>query len=223
MVCMKEFVTTREEIRTEYIVEKSKFIITVAPVQTEGEAQEFIKRVSKEFWDASHNCTAFVIGPNQEQQRSSDNGEPSGTAGKPILEVLKKREITNTAIVVTRYFGGIKLGAGGLIRAYSTSASLGLNASPLILHTPKKIIHVTIAYNDYGTIERWMKEKDFYGTTEFGSDVELSLYINPDQEEMVLEDLQNLTGGNVLYEVGEIIMTEVPYSVDGEVDLEGES
>lgn len=208
---MKEFITTREEIRTEYIVEKSKFIITVAPVKTEGEAQEFIKRISKEFWDANHNCSAYAIGPNQEQQRSSDNGEPSGTAGKPILEVLKKREITDTAIVVTRYFGGIKLGAGGLIRAYSTSASLGLDASPLLLHTPKQMVRATISYSDFGTVERWMKEKDIYGTTEFGSDVDVTLYIDPEEEGRIEEELQNLTNGAVLYEAGEVMMTEMPY------------
>lgn len=108
----QSYITIANEFRTEYSIEKSRFISTIAPVTTEAEAQTFIQRISKEFWDATHNCTAYAIGPRQEQQRSSDNGEPSGTAGKPMLEVLKKTGITNVAVVVTRYFGGIKLGAG---------------------------------------------------------------------------------------------------------------
>ena len=111
------YTTIADECRIEYIVDKSRFIATAAPCTTEEEVQAFFTRITKEFWDATHNCTAYALGPRQEQQRSSDNGEPSGTAGKPILEVLKKTGITDTAIVVTRYFGGIKLGAGGLIRA----------------------------------------------------------------------------------------------------------
>ena len=120
-----EFTSVAKEFRHEYVVEKSRFITTVYPCKTEEEAQTFISRINKEFWDARHNCTAYTLGPQQEQQRSSDNGEPSGTAGKPMLEVLKKTGITNVAVVVTRYFGGIKLGAGGLIRAYAGSVAEG--------------------------------------------------------------------------------------------------
>lgn len=130
-----EFISIANEFRHEYVVEKSRFITTVYPCSTEEEAQAFIGRINKEFWDARHNCTAFALGPKQEQQRSSDNGEPSGTAGKPMLEVLKKTGITNIAVVVTRYFGGIKLGAGGLIRAYSHSVAETLRLAPKELHT----------------------------------------------------------------------------------------
>mgnify|MGYP005837448643 CR=1 FL=1 len=118
-----EFTTVAKEFRHEYVVEKSRFITTICPCSTEEEAQAFIGRINKEFWDARHNCTAFALGPKQEQQRSSDNGEPSGTAGKPILNVLQKKDMTNVLCVVIRYFGGIKLGAGGLVRAYTKSAS----------------------------------------------------------------------------------------------------
>ena len=118
-----EFTSVAKEFRHEYVVEKSRFITTVCPCTTEEEAQAFINRINKEFWDARHNCTAFALGPKQEQQRSSDNGEPSGTAGKPILNVLQKKDMTNVLCVVIRYFGGIKLGAGGLVRAYTKSAS----------------------------------------------------------------------------------------------------
>ena len=134
-----EFTSVAKEFRHEYVVEKSRFITTICPCSTEEEAQAFIGRINKEFWDARHNCTAFALGPKQEQQRSSDNGEPSGTAGKPMLEVLKKTGITNVAVVVTRYFGGIKLGAGGLIRAYSHSVAETLRLSPKELHTQHEL------------------------------------------------------------------------------------
>ncbi len=113
--------TIVKDFRQEIVIEKSRFICTLKKVQDEAEAQEFIKAVKKEFWDATHNCSAYVI--DDLAQRSSDDGEPSGTAGLPMLEVLRKNKLTNTAAVVTRYFGGIKLGAGGLVRAYTNSVA----------------------------------------------------------------------------------------------------
>ena len=103
----------------EYVIKKSRFIATVCEVKSEDEAAAFIEEMKKKYWDARHNCSAYQVGPDGRFQRSSDDGEPAGTAGRPILEVLKKQGLTNTAIVVTRYFGGIKLGASGRIRAYS--------------------------------------------------------------------------------------------------------
>ena len=103
------------------MIEKSRFICSLKKVHSEAEAQEFIKAVKKEFWDATHNCSAYIV--DDMAQRSSDDGEPSGTAGIPMLEVLRKNGLTETAAVVTRYFGGIKLGAGGLVRAYSGSVA----------------------------------------------------------------------------------------------------
>ena len=111
--------TIQKDCRTEIVIEKSRFICTLKKVGSETEAQEFIKSIKKEFWDATHNCSAYII--NDMQQRSSDDGEPSGTAGVPMLEVLRKKSLTGVAAVVTRYFGGIKLGAGGLVRAYTNS------------------------------------------------------------------------------------------------------
>ena len=113
--------TIVKDFRQEIVIEKSRFICTLKKVQNEAEAQEFIKAIKKEFWDATHNCSAYII--DEMAQRSSDDGEPSGTAGLPMLEVLRKNKLTNTAAVVTRYFGGIKLGAGGLVRAYTNSVA----------------------------------------------------------------------------------------------------
>jgi len=119
--------TIVKDFRQEIVIEKSRFICTLKKVQNEAEAQEFIKAIKKEFWDATHNCSAYII--DEMAQRSSDDGEPSGTAGLPMLEVLRKNKLTNTAAVVTRYFGGIKLGAGGLVRAYTNSVAEAVRAT----------------------------------------------------------------------------------------------
>ncbi len=113
--------TIRRNYRKEIIINKSRFICTLQKVASEQEALDFIKATKKEFWDATHNCSAYIV--NELAQRSSDDGEPSGTAGIPMLEVLRKNQLEGTAAVVTRYFGGIKLGAGGLVRAYSGSVA----------------------------------------------------------------------------------------------------
>ena len=119
--------TSVKDFRHEIVIEKSRFICTLKKVQNEAEAQEFIKAIKKEFWDATHNCSAYIV--DEMAQRSSDDGEPSGTAGLPMLEVLRKNKLTNTAAVVTRYFGGIKLGAGGLVRAYTNSVAEAVKAT----------------------------------------------------------------------------------------------
>ena len=119
--------TIVKDFRQEIIIEKSRFICTLKKVHSEAEAQEFIKTIKKEFWDATHNCSAYIV--DEMAQRSSDDGEPSGTAGLPMLEVLRKNKLTNTAAVVTRYFGGIKLGAGGLVRAYTNSVAEAVKAT----------------------------------------------------------------------------------------------
>lgn len=119
--------TIVKDFRHEIVIEKSRFICTLKKVQNETEAQEFIKNTKKEFWDATHNCSAYVV--DELAQRSSDDGEPSGTAGIPMLEVLRKNYLVQTAAVVTRYFGGIKLGAGGLVRAYTNSVAEAVRAS----------------------------------------------------------------------------------------------
>lgn len=113
--------TIVKDYRKEIVIEKSRFICSLKKVNSEEEAQEFIKAVKKEFWDATHNCSAYLV--DDLSQRSSDDGEPAGTAGIPMLDVLRKNHLTGTVAVVTRYFGGIKLGAGGLVRAYSGSVA----------------------------------------------------------------------------------------------------
>lgn len=190
-----EFITIMEEFRNEYVVEKSRFITTLYPCSTEEEAQAFINRINKEFWDARHNCTAFALGPKQEKQRSSDNGEPSGTAGKPMLEVLKKTGITNVAVVVTRYFGGIKLGAGGLIRAYSHSVAEALRLAPKELHTTRIPLQVTIDYALYGAVERYVQDNDLHYESNFGEKVTLTILCQLDSLERIQKELQDMSHG----------------------------
>ena len=108
------------------MIEKSRFICTLKTVATEEESQDFIKETKKKYWDATHNCSAYIVGESGAAQRSNDDGEPSGTAGLPMLEVLRKNNLHNVAAVVTRYFGGIKLGAGGLVRAYTNSVAAAI-------------------------------------------------------------------------------------------------
>ena len=206
------YITIANEFRTEYIIEKSRFIATIAPVSTEEEAQAFIQRISKEFWDATHNCTAYAIGPRQEQQRSSDNGEPSGTAGKPMLEVLKKTTITNVAVVVTRYFGGIKLGAGGLIRAYSHSVAKAVQEGPKLLIAPRQIVSLTIDYSYFGSVERQLQTLGLPYQPSFTDTISLEIYVEPNFVSDLETTITNLTGGNLLWELQDIRMVELPYS-----------
>ena len=118
--------TIVRDCQHEIVIEKSRFICTLKKAATEEEAQDFIKETKKKYWDATHNCSAYIIGESVAAQRSNDDGEPSGTAGLPMLEVLRKNNLHNVAAVVTRYFGGIKLGAGGLVRAYTNSVATAI-------------------------------------------------------------------------------------------------
>ena len=190
-----EFTSVSKEFRHEYIVDKSRFITTISPCITEEEAQAFIGRINKEFWDATHNCTAYALGPKQEQQRSSDNGEPSGTAGKPMLEVLKKTGITNVAVVVTRYFGGIKLGASGLIRVYSHSVAETLRLAPKELHTTRTQLQATIDYSLYGAVERFVQDKKLHYEANFGEHVTVIILVPPTDVENIQKELQDMSHG----------------------------
>lgn len=159
---MSEWVSLYKGGSGEIEEKKSRFIANIAPVSSVEEANDFINAVKKKYWDAKHNCSAFVIGDCGENVRSSDDGEPSGTAGRPMLEVLTGQKITNVCVVVTRYFGGTLLGTGGLVRAYQKAVKEGLqNCS--ILKCEKGIIWaVKCEYNDFEKIRYNCSEKGFY-------------------------------------------------------------
>lgn len=137
----------------EVIEKKSRFIATVRPINSEEEAAAFINEMKKKYWDARHNCSAFVLGDVHEISRCSDDGEPAQTAGRPMLDVLLKEDIHNAAVVVTRYFGGTLLGTGGLVRAYQKAVQEGLAASVIIDRLPGRILTIGTDYTDFGKIQ----------------------------------------------------------------------
>ena len=150
---VEQYKTVYEGGTGEIVEKKSRFIANVRPVQTEDEALAFIEEMKKKYWDARHNCSAYILGERQEQMRCSDDGEPSQTAGKPMMDVLAGAELTNTAVVVTRYFGGTLLGTGGLVRAYSAAVQEGLKNSRIITKYWGTELLVGTDYNGIGKLQ----------------------------------------------------------------------
>lgn len=187
-------------------IQRSRFITHTAHAENEAQAQEFIRTLKKKYFDARHNCSAYVLGADGNLQKSSDDGEPGGTAGSPILEAIKKNELTDTVIVVTRYFGGIKLGAGGLIRAYSHSAVLGIEASTIVRTTLFDRVGVTIDYTLLGSIENLLRQKGIRTEdTVYAEKVQLILLLEKENGEDILAALTDLTAARCQIEpLGEI-------------------
>ncbi|SHK75255.1 uncharacterized protein, YigZ family [Selenomonas ruminantium] len=185
-----------DRVETLYEIQKSKFITHLRHVDTEEEAREFITAIKKRYFDARHNCSAYVLGEKADKQKSNDDGEPGGTAGNPILEAIKKNGLTNIVVVVTRYFGGIKLGAGGLIRAYSHAAALGIEAATILEMTPFSQLDVAVGYEHLATIEHYMRQNELRSLeADYGEGVTLHLLIAPSELEKVTEDITNMTAG----------------------------
>ena len=174
--------TVAKDIRTEQVISKSRFICSHKKVKTEEEAQEFIKAVKKEFWDATHNCSAYVI--DEQHQRSSDDGEPSGTAGMPMLGVLRKQELQQVAAVVTRYFGGVKLGAGGLVRAYSGAVAHAIDAAGLAQKVKMGLYVFSCAPGEAGRITNLLYQQQLFNLadTEYGTAVIFTLRMPGDRK-----------------------------------------
>ncbi|OAI88869.1 MULTISPECIES: YigZ family protein [unclassified Exiguobacterium] len=154
---LSNYYTVKENGFHEIIIQKSRFITYLARATTEEQAQAFISKLKKKHHDANHNCSAYVIGERNEIQKANDDGEPSGTAGVPMLEVLKKRDLRDTVVVVTRYFGGIKLGGGGLIRAYGSSVSEALNAVGVVERIEHTVVSVNVDYTWLGKLENELR------------------------------------------------------------------
>lgn len=175
---------------------KSRFIAHVRPVRSEEEASAFIAEIKKKYWDARHNCSAFIIGKNSEIMRSSDDGEPSGTAGKPILEVLLGEGLTDTAVVVTRYFGGTLLGTGGLIRAYTQAAQAGLAASVIIEKRAGIRLAINIDYTLEGKIRYFLSDNSLtLENSEYSDRVMLYTIVDKADADDYVKKLTELTGG----------------------------
>ena len=207
-LCDFKTVAGGEIFSAAYEVNKSKFLAHVSHVADENSARDFVQTVRKKFFDATHNCSAWILGERGDKQKSNDDGEPGGTAGNPILDAIKKNSLTNVAVVVTRYFGGIKLGAGGLIRAYSHTAALGIAAARIVQMTTFRKISLTIEYNFLATVENFLRQKKIRVDEKIFTDVaELRLLLLPAQVEKFLAELNDLTAANFLCEeLGEILI-----------------
>ncbi len=178
-------------------IEKSRFICYINEAKTEQDAQQFILEIKKKHSDANHNCSAYLIGEKDEIQKASDDGEPSGTAGVPMLEVLKKRGLKDTVVVVTRYFGGKKLGAGGLIRAYGQSVSEGLNEVGIVERTLVKVINIKVSYKLLGKVEHALRNSNYHlEKVNHLEEVEFELWIKINEVNTFNEWIVELTNGS---------------------------
>ena len=199
----------REEYREEVIINKSRFIACVQCCRTEEQARFYIEQIRKEYSDATHVCTAYQCGENQMIRRSSDNHEPSGTAGVPILEAIRNSELDDVCVCVVRYFGGIKLGAGGLVRAYGGTASEALKEAPKSIDVLYKQYSVTYPYDLSGTLETWLRKntdvKDFLYDEQVTCLFETNL---PHVEEMIRDLSKGISKPELIKEV----VRQAPYN-----------
>ncbi len=192
------------------IIKKSRFIGYAMPVETEEAAIQFIESIRKKHWDATHNCYAYQIGPHDEIQKSNDDGEPSGTAGKPILEVIKKEGLKNVVVVVTRYFGGIMLGAGGLVRAYGQSAGAGLHAAGIVTRSLLQTVHIGIDYTWLGKIENEILQAGhFIDHIEYLDRVRVTALVPVEATESFTKLIANATHGQAELTLGDSIYASV--------------
>ena len=201
----------------EIVEKKSRFIATVRPVKTEEEALAFIEEMKKKYWDARHNCYVYSVGKNREYTRCSDDGEPSGTAGRPMLDVILGEDIYNVAAVVTRYFGGVLLGTGGLVRAYSKSLQEGLAASTIIEKTYGISMEVITDYTGIGKIQYIAGEQKLpVLDSEYTDRVVLHLLVPSDQISYVEKTITEGTNGRAKMKKDKDLYYAV---IDGEVEV----
>lgn len=198
------YLTVKKQGTFELVIQKSRFIGFVSRVDNEEEAQSLIQKIKKEHHHANHNCTAYMIGENDQIQKANDDGEPSGTAGVPMLEVLKNLALKNTLIVVTRYFGGIKLGAGGLIRAYSTTTSETIKQIGIVNRILMQGYEVTIPYTLLGKVEHALQNSPHViHHIKYEADVTLSVYVNLNEIEDFNQEIVNLTSNQAIIETSD--------------------
>lgn len=206
------YLTIAKNTTYEQTIKKSRFICSIARVSSEEEAQQFIASIQAANKKATHNCFAYMIGDNDQIQRESDNGEPSGTAGIPILESLKLAKIHNVVAVVTRYFGGIKLGAGGLIRAYSNTTTEAIHQVGLVQRIKQAILKITVTYALHDPLLYYLKENNLeVAGEEYGVNVETSIYVNETDLKDVKEKLINRFNDQLQITEGDQRFNEIPY------------
>ena len=193
-----EFRTIKEDGQVQEEIKKSRFICHIKRVTTENEARNFIQDVKKEHYKATHNCSAFILGERSEMKRSSDDGEPSGTAGVPMLGVLENQQLTNVCAVVTRYFGGIKLGAGGLIRAYSSNVALAIKEIGIVHIKEQLGLRIALSYSQYQELPNLLKANHLQEQdTSFTEQVQTTIFVDKNDKDSMIEGLIELFNGKV--------------------------
>ena len=196
---MKDFIVVKEGAEGIYEEKKSRFIAKVYKTDNESEAGSYIEEARKKYWDARHNCYAYVIGNNNEITRCSDDGEPSGTAGKPILEVITRMGVHNCLIIVTRYFGGTLLGTGGLVRAYTDASVAALNNSRLATQVQGVRYVITTDCNGAGKIQYGMASLDaIIDDTEYTDKVTMKVVIEKEREKLLIDTVTEITNGRAV-------------------------
>ncbi|KRE48764.1 YigZ family protein [Paenibacillus sp. Soil522] len=209
---LERYKTVRLQASAEIVIKKSRFIGYAKPVESEEEAALFIHEIKQLHKQATHNCSAYIVGERDQFQKASDDGEPSGTAGKPILEVIKHKGLKNVAVVVTRYFGGIMLGAGGLVRAYTDGAVAGIEAADEIVNVLHREVFVDVDYTWYGKLENVLHGKGTrVGGTDFTDRVTVRCLPEAPEADAFMTWITDLTQGQAIITEGENV-----YYIEGE-------
>ena len=201
---MSSYKTLHDFGSDEIIIEKSTFIGYAKPIKTEEEAVEFVNEIKKKHKDATHNVWAYTVGPTMNIQRYSDDGEPQGTAGIPTLEVIKKEDLRDVVVVVTRYFGGVKLGAGGLVRAYTKGAKIGLDAAKIIEKVMYKEVKIKIDYNQLGKVQNEIMNLGYFiKDTAYTDEVEIVVYSKLEEVDGLTTKMIDITSATANITLGE--------------------
>ena len=201
---MSTYKTLHEFVMDEIIIEKSTFIGYAKPIKTEEEAIEFINEIKKKHKDATHNVWAYTVGKTMNIQRYSDDGEPQGTAGIPTLEVIKKEDLRDVVVVVTRYFGGVKLGAGGLVRAYTKGAKIGIDAAKVIEKVMYKEVRIKIDYNQLGKVQNEIMNMNYFvKDTIYEDNVEIIVYSRLEEVKVLTDKMIDITSATAEIKLGE--------------------
>ena len=209
-----EFRTIKEDGQVQEEIKKSRFICHAKRVYSEEEARAFITAIKKEHYKATHNCSAFITGERSEIKRTSDDGEPSGTAGVPMLGVLENHNLTNVCVVVTRYFGGIKLGAGGLIRAYAGSVALAVKEIGIVEIKEQAGIQIQMSYAQYQEYGNFLKEHNLMELeTNFTDQVDTIIFVDKEVKEDTKSALIEFFNGKVILSDQGLREVEVPVNL----------
>ncbi|KXT63131.1 YigZ family protein [Streptococcus sp. DD04] len=210
-----EYRTIRQDGQAQEEIKKSRFICHAKRVYSEEEARDFIAAIKKEHYKATHNCSAFIVGEKSEIKRTSDDGEPSGTAGVPMLGVMENHQLTNVCFVVTRYFGGIKLGAGGLIRAYAGIVALAIKEIGLFEIKEQAGLRLKMSYSQYQNFDNFLKAEDLIEfDTEFTDLVATTIYIDKQEKEPLEQKLVEFFNGKIQIDDQGLREVEIPLTVE---------